>query len=51
MTAQDLKEKLSEDDIEAVVGEKAAKNIVNAREGKVKVESGGGGNYGKVTAS
>ena len=43
--------KLSEDDIEAIVGEKIAKNIVNAREGKMKVESGGGGNYGKVTAS
>ena len=43
--------KLSEDDIEAVVGEKVAKNIVNAREGKIKVEAGGGGNYGKVTAS
>ena len=43
--------KLSEDDIESVVGEKVAKNIVNAREGKMKVESGGGGNYGKVTAS
>ena len=28
-----------------------AKNIVNAREGNMKVESGGGGNYGKVTAS
>ena len=43
--------KLSEDDIEAIVGEKVAKNIVNAREGNMKVESGGGGNYGKVTAS
>ena len=43
--------KLSEDDIEAIVGEKIAKNIVNAREGNMKVESGGGGNYGKVTAS
>ena len=40
--------KLSEDDIEAIVGEKIAKNIVNAREGNMKVESGGGGNYGKV---
>ena len=43
--------KLSEDDIESVVGEKVAKNIVNAREGNIKVESGGGGNYGKVTTS
>ena len=43
--------KLTQDDIEAVVGEKVAKNIVNAREGNMKVESGGGGIYGKVTAS
>ena len=42
--------KLSNDDIEAVVGEKIAKNIINAREGKMKVESGGGGIYGKVSA-
>ena len=33
------------------LGEKVAKNIVNAREGKAKVEAGGGGNYGKVTVS
>ena len=37
--------KLSKDDIESVVGEK---KIVEAREGKVKIESGGGGVYGKV---
>ena len=50
-TEMNILHKLSEDDIEAVVGEKIAKNIVNAREGKMKVEAGGGGNYGKVTAS
>ena len=50
-TEMNILHKLSEDDIEAVVGEKVAKNIVNAREGNMKVESGGGGNYGKVTAS
>ena len=50
-TEMNILHKLSEDDIEAVVGEKVAKNIVNAREGKMKVEAGGGGNYGKVTAS
>lgn len=50
-TEMNILHKLSEDDIEAVVGEKVAKNIVNAREGKAKVESGGGGNYGKVTVS
>ena len=40
--------KLSEDDIEAVVGKKIADNIINAREGNVKVSSGGGGNYGSI---
>ena len=50
-TEMNILHKLSQDDIEAVVGEKVAQNIVNAREGNMKVESGGGGNYGKVTAS
>ena len=50
-TEMNILHKLSQDDIEAVVGEKVAKNIVNAREGNMNVESGGGGNYGKVTAS
>ena len=50
-TEMNILHKLSQDDIEAVVGEKVAKQIVNAREGKAKVESGGGGNYGKVTTS
>mgnify|MGYP004623845691 FL=1 len=50
-TEMNILHKLSKDDIEAIVGEKIAKNIVNAREGNMKVESGGGGNYGKVTAS
>ena len=40
--------KLTKDDIEAVVGEKVANNIVNAREGNCQVHSGGGGNYGKI---
>ena len=47
-TEMNILHKLSEDDIEAIVGEKIAKNIVKAREGNMKVESGGGGNYGKV---
>ena len=50
-TEMNILHKLSQDDIEAVVGEKVAKNIVDAREGNMKVEAGGGGNYGKVTAS
>lgn len=50
-TEMNILHKLSENDIEAVVGEKIAKNIINAREGNAKVEAGGGGNYGKVTVS
>ncbi len=42
--------KLSEDDLEAVVGEKIAKEIVMAREGSMKIQAGGGGIYGKVSA-
>ena len=38
------------DDIEAVVGTKLARNIVNAREGNVNITAGGGGVYGKITA-
>ena len=41
--------KATKDDIEAVVGEKIAKNIINASNGNAKVHSGGGGVYGKVT--
>ena len=43
--------KLSKDDIEAVVGEKVAKNIIAARTGNVEIQAGGGGVYGKLTAS
>ena len=50
-TEMNILHKLSKDDIEAVVGEKVANNIVNARDGRMKVESGGGGNYGKITVS
>lgn len=41
--------KLSEDDIEAAIGEKIAHNIILAREGRLGIQSGGGGVYGKVT--
>ncbi len=40
--------KLSEDDIEGVVGSKIAKTIIAAREGKVRIASGGGGVYGHI---
>ena len=49
-TEMNIIHKLSKDDIEAVVGEKVANNIVNAREGNMQVHSGGGGNYGKIEA-
>ena len=47
-TEMNIIHKLSKDDIEAVVGEKVANNIINAREGNMQVHSGGGGNYGKI---
>ena len=47
-TEMNILHKLSKDDIEAVVGEKLADNIVNARQGNMKIYSGGGGNYGKI---
>ncbi len=47
-TEMNILHHLSQDDIEAVVGEKIANNIVKARKGKMTVHSGGGGNYGKV---
>ena len=47
-TEMTILHKLSKDDIEAVVGEKIANKIAQAREGNVKIEVGGGGIYGKV---
>jgi len=47
-TEMNILHKLSKDDIEAFGGEKIANAIVNAREGKLKVASGGGGVYGKI---
>jgi len=47
-TEMNILHKVSKDDIEAVVGEKVATHIINAREGKMQIHSGGGGNYGKV---
>lgn len=48
-TEMDILHKLSYDDIEAVVGAKIANNIIEARDGNMKIQSGGGGVYGKVT--
>jgi uncharacterized protein (TIGR00375 family) len=50
-TEMNILHKLSKDDIESVVGEKVANNIENARNGNCRVQSGGGGNYGKVSVS
>ena len=47
-TEMNILHKLSKDDIEAVVGSKVANQIENARSGNCQVQSGGGGNYGKV---
>ena len=47
-TEMNILHKLSKDDIEAVVGEKVANKIDEARSGKCKVHAGGGGNYGKI---
>ena len=48
-TEMNILHKLSKDDIEAVVGEKIAKNIILARDGKLTVQEGGGGVYGKIS--
>ena len=47
-TEMTILHKLSKDDIEAVVGEKIATKIEEARTGNAKIEVGGGGVYGKV---
>ncbi len=48
-TEMNILHKLSQDDIEQVVGEKIAKNIILAREGKLGIQAGGGGVYGHIT--
>ena len=47
-TEMTILHKLSNDDIEGVVGDKIANNIINARDGKMHIVEGGGGVYGKV---
>ena len=47
-TEMTILHKLSDDDIEAVVGSKVAQNIIKARDGKMHIIEGGGGVYGKV---
>ena len=50
-TEMNILHKLSFDDLEAVVGEKIASNIIHAREGNIQIQAGGGGVYGKVCTS
>ena len=47
-TEMNILHKLSKDDLEAVIGEKLANNIINSREGNVIIQAGGGGVYGKI---
>ena len=47
-TEMTILHKLSNDDIEAVVGQKVANNIIRARDGNMNITAGGGGVYGKV---
>ena len=49
-TEMTILHKLAEDDLEAVVGSKIAQTIVKARNGEIKIEAGGGGNYGKINS-
>lgn len=47
-TEMNILHKLSFDDIEAVCGEKIARNVTLAKEGKLEIAAGGGGVYGKI---
>ena len=47
-TEMNILHKLGKDDLEAVVGEKIANNIIFAREGKMQIKEGGGGVYGQI---
>ena len=47
-TEMNILHKLTFDDIEGCIGEKNAKNIILAREGKLSIHAGGGGVYGKI---
>ncbi len=47
-TEMNILHKTTKDDLEAVVGEKLANNIMSSIQGNAKVHSGGGGVYGKI---
>ena len=48
-TEMNILHKATKDDLESVVGEKNAINIITAKEGHAKIHAGGGGIYGKIT--
>ena len=48
-TEMDILHKLSKDDIESVTNKKIANTIILAREGKLNIQAGGGGVYGKIS--
>ena len=47
-TEMTILNKVTKDDLEAVVGEKLASIIDNSRKGKIHIRAGGGGVYGKL---
>ncbi len=47
-TEMNILHKIGSDDIESVVGKKTANQIIQAREGNLELQAGGGGIYGKV---
>lgn len=47
-TEMNILHKILNDDLESIVGEKIAKNIISARNGKLGIQAGGGGVYGKI---
>ena len=48
-TEMNIIHKIDKDDIEGVVGDKIASNIINARNGNIKINAGGGGVYGQIS--
>lgn len=48
-TEMNILHKITKGELESVVGEKLANNIIAAREGKLNISSGGGGIYGKIS--
>ncbi len=47
-TEMNILHKISCDDIESIVGKQNANNIILARNGKLNINAGGGGKYGRV---